>query len=321
MRRTNPHDTLFRAILGRVPDAAGWLSRVVPAVIGDRVSWSELRAASGDDVDRRLRERRTDLVFEAPFRLDGGAVPLRFRVIVEHQTRRDPWIGVRLLDRLVRGWVDHARARRRAGPLPLVLPIVVHSGDEPWTGGELGPTTELGEATGWFLHFRWLHLSTRDPQVVQGTPAARACLGVLGRPDVWRALAAQRDALIALDRVGDEAAIEAVIRYAAQVQSGPMPADLFGGEAEAMTMAKSYYSKEWRAQWRAGRDEGRNEGRDEGRHEALLEALSDVCAARFGEVPTPLLELWRSRPATELKGWVTRLAAATSLNELLPGEG
>jgi hypothetical protein len=218
MPRQHPHDTFARAILGRCRDARGWLRHVLPPPLAERVVWGRLRVARGDDVDHRLRERRSDLVYDVPVvDLGGRSRRLTMRVVVEHQRRKDPKIGVRLLDRLVRAWTDHARDGGLED-LPLVLPIVLHTGSEAWDAGELAAPMRFDNADieSLFLRFRWLHLSTASPGVVGGTDAAALALRLLGAQDHREALIAEKDRFRRVIDQGDNLAAEAVLRL-----SGP----------------------------------------------------------------------------------------------------
>lgn len=129
-----PHDALFRFAFEDEREARALLRQMLrsdPAsrAIAEHVDWSRLKRMQDGFADAADRPFATDLWFSAP--LGDGYVLLH--VILEHKSSPDAlsaWqvtrYTVRSIDRL------HQEAGRPQR-LPLVLPIVVYHGDEPWT--------------------------------------------------------------------------------------------------------------------------------------------------------------------------------------------
>jgi hypothetical protein len=84
------------------------------------------------------RRRESDLLFRVPFRAPETAPPALVCVLVEHQSVPDPTMPLRMLLYAVLSWEREWKAweegHPRGQPLGLtpVLPVVFHTGREPW---------------------------------------------------------------------------------------------------------------------------------------------------------------------------------------------
>jgi len=123
-----PHDSLFRAVFGDLDNARSLLQANLPAALVAAVDWSTLQRVPVDFFDEDLRKRDADLLFAVQFR---GRV-LLLHVVVEHKSGADRWVVLQTAGYVIRvleRW-HHVHARE---PLPLVLSVVVHHGDRPWS--------------------------------------------------------------------------------------------------------------------------------------------------------------------------------------------
>ncbi|HEY0477977.1 MAG TPA: Rpn family recombination-promoting nuclease/putative transposase [Kofleriaceae bacterium] len=126
----NPHDALFKAVLGKPEHARGALQAVVPGAFAEALDWSTLAHCPGSFVDRVLRERHTDLLFSVGWRGGGEAFVY---LLFEHQSTCDDRMPFRLLRYLVRIWEDWAAEHPRWKVLPLIIPVVLYHGDASWS--------------------------------------------------------------------------------------------------------------------------------------------------------------------------------------------
>ncbi len=99
------------------------------AAIAAQIDWSTLALVPGSFVDPALKELRTDLLFSAT--LAGQRVLVY--VLLEHQSRADPFMPLRLLAYMVRIWEHERRERPEAKLLPAILPVVVSHDDARWS--------------------------------------------------------------------------------------------------------------------------------------------------------------------------------------------
>ncbi|WP_162958720.1 Rpn family recombination-promoting nuclease/putative transposase [Nocardia yunnanensis] len=135
---SNPHDAYFRHVLARPADIAGELRAVLPTEIAARIDWGMLALQPCSFVSQHLRSRYSDLLFRT--RLDGQEAFVY--LLVEHQSRPDRMMPLRMMEYLVAIWNRYIRDDPDEKMLPAIIPLVVHASPEgrPW----LHPT-ELSE--------------------------------------------------------------------------------------------------------------------------------------------------------------------------------
>jgi predicted transposase YdaD len=103
-----PHDSLFRFVLGKPVHAASELRAVLPAQLADRLNLANMRPVNGSFVDEELKNRHADVLMRTT--LDGREAFVY--VLIEHQVRREA-----LLIRM--GVRDLHRRPRRSGAVEL----------------------------------------------------------------------------------------------------------------------------------------------------------------------------------------------------------
>jgi predicted transposase YdaD len=127
---SSPHDALFKAVFGQPEHARGALRSVVPPAVAEALDWPTLAPCAGNFVDPVLRERYTDVLFSVTWRGAGEALVY---VLFEHQSTSDPRMAFRLLRYLVRIWERWLTDHPRAEALPVIVPVVLYHGAEPWS--------------------------------------------------------------------------------------------------------------------------------------------------------------------------------------------
>ncbi len=95
---SNPHDSLFKQVLGQPRYAAAYLARFLPRDVADALELGALAVLPGTFVDEELRHRHTDLLLAVPRRgrtsRDGPAA--RVYLLLEHQSTVDRLMARRL---------------------------------------------------------------------------------------------------------------------------------------------------------------------------------------------------------------------------------
>lgn len=127
---SSPHDALFKAVFGQPEHARGALRAVVPTAIAEAIDWPTLAQCSGSFIDPVLSGRHTDLLFSVAWR-DGGEALVY--LLFEHQSTSDDRMAFRLLRYLVRIWERWLADHPRAATIPVVIPVVLYHGAEPWS--------------------------------------------------------------------------------------------------------------------------------------------------------------------------------------------
>jgi hypothetical protein len=133
-----PHDFPDRALREALVqgDNLRALLRAVAPDVAEQLDYDRLEVVKPSYLLDDWRRRENDVLIRAPFRGEGG--DLLLCVLVEHQSTADPAMPLRMLVYAVLYWEQQWKAwkdgHRRGEPLRLtpVLPVVLHTGQEPW---------------------------------------------------------------------------------------------------------------------------------------------------------------------------------------------
>jgi hypothetical protein len=113
------------------------LEVVVPDLAG-RFDFSGLTEVPRTFVLEDCRDRESDLLFLIPFRTADGVEPVLVLVLLEHQSKADPLMPLRMLLYALlyweRQWREYEASHPEGQPLRLtpILPIVFHTAPRPW---------------------------------------------------------------------------------------------------------------------------------------------------------------------------------------------
>ena len=290
------------------------------------------------------RHLTSDLVLKVPYRTRAGGRrrTLTLYILIEHQSKPDVLMQLRVLDYLVqiykaqvRAW-DRTHDTRDGFRLQPVLPIVLYTGEQDWAGlsrlAELVeggdefadvlpqlqplflnlpaiPAEELetsGGELGWVLEL----VQRRNAPADEFRDLVGRAVGHLeGMPaaerDRWLLFLSYVQALIYHDR--PEAEREGLRqRIVSSVRTDPRRR-----EAEAMTRTIAD----------ALRDEGRAEGRAEGRREEGVRVRQQMLVrqlrVRFDRVPRVVEQTIRAtQDVARLDAWLEAVVRAATLNEV-----
>jgi len=98
---TSPHDTYVRGEFGKVELARSYFQTYLPPEIAKLVDWSSLALAPSDFVDKALKNRKGDILYQVTILGRKGY----FYLHLEHQRTPDAQMPYRLLVYMVRIWV------------------------------------------------------------------------------------------------------------------------------------------------------------------------------------------------------------------------
>ena len=125
----HPHDALIKRVLSTHLSAATELFRSrLNSALAASIDWSTLAVESASFVKRDLKRSHSDLLFSV--RRNGKKVLMY--LLFEHQSTIDPSMPLWLLGDMVEIWFRH-REQFPTGPLPVVIPFVLHQGPGNWT--------------------------------------------------------------------------------------------------------------------------------------------------------------------------------------------
>lgn len=126
------HDRFFKSAFGDARTTASYLRATLDPAVGSHIDWDNLRRLPTESADRRLAIRRGDLHFEAPIATETGEVTAAVWLHLEHQSRPDPRMAMRVLEAMVRAWEQWEREHPDSPAYPAIVPVVLYNGTRRW---------------------------------------------------------------------------------------------------------------------------------------------------------------------------------------------
>ena len=172
---SRPHDKYFRRVFSNQADAASLLRAYVPEAVARTLRWATLTLLPGRFVSSDWHDSESDLLFSVEQEPD--ATPVLLYVLLEHQSSPDPWMPLRVLNYCVQVWVRWRQTHKDERGLPLIVPLVLYQGAQPWQHerefAEL--FTDVAPQWRWVPRFEHLLIdqTQQSPDSVPGALAAR----------------------------------------------------------------------------------------------------------------------------------------------------
>ena len=127
---STPHDALFKTVFQHPENAASELAHLLAPELVSAIDWSTLAVEPGTYVDRKLAEKRSDLLFSANLTTSSDRVLVY--LLFEHRSSPEPKMALRLLGYMVRIW-ERFSCKHADEPLPLIIPAVLAHAPGGWT--------------------------------------------------------------------------------------------------------------------------------------------------------------------------------------------
>ncbi|MES1245057.1 MAG: Rpn family recombination-promoting nuclease/putative transposase [Acidobacteriota bacterium] len=292
-------------------------------IVGER--WVDLiDLDSGEQVNAsfvsaRHENRESDVIWK--FRRKDGEAPVYVYVLMEFQSRPDPSMPVRFMG-YESLFYQHLMAGRPAAAwrnLPLVIPVLVYNGVEPWRGptdlgsmiGTLDPSAEIYRPQ---LRYRLVDESSysREELAAFGSPVAE--LFRIENSHDWSEI---RSSVHRLRRTIPPAEDSLRRAFETWLQKVILPRLGLPDEAVAVTPTLEEFETmlaESIDRWnRELREEGLQEGLQKGEARMLLQLLR----MKFGRLEPEVEERVRSADADRLLEWGRRVLNAELLEDVL----
>lgn len=323
------HDKLFKRAFSAPNHAAGEIRSVLPEAVTDRMDLEKLRLVPASFVDAEMTERHADLLFCAP--IDGEDAYVYF--LFEHQSASDPLMTSRILGYMVRIWDRIVREDPDRRTVPIVVPIIVHNGTQPWTG-----PVRFHELVDWLEAFPDLvplvpdfELRIDDLAALDDEALRKRPLGAFAKLSLWalrdarsveRLLGAVRgwshlfQELVRTDpRREDIQVLLGYIRRASGDLSYELVRDTF---IEAIPEVEANMASAAEELIQRGREEGLQKGLQKGlrkgRGEANRTTLSRLLGLRFGALDADTEARIGDGNTGELERWLERMMTAETLD-------
>ncbi|HJT76156.1 MAG TPA: Rpn family recombination-promoting nuclease/putative transposase [Gemmataceae bacterium] len=313
------------------------VSQVAPELAG-RFAFERTRPLEREFPLPDWRRRESDLLFHVPFREAGGEAEALVCVLVEHQSAPDPSMPLRTLLYAVLYWERQWRAweerRRRGEPLRLgpVLPIVLHTGPDPWAANRTvadlidAPEGLRQHVPAWQPLF-W-DLAQQTPEALLG--AAGEWLQALavvraeraGRDEFWPVFEEALRRLAPLserDKLRWQDLMWFLLSWAVRRRPGGERHELFAtvvSHVENATVQEEIQtmSQQVMQDWE---QEAFARGEARGAFRNAREILRDVLSERFGELPEALVQRIEAvEDLARLRAAIRQAVHIQSLDEL-----
>jgi hypothetical protein len=151
------HDSLFKYLLTQRDVAGRFLHERLPTWLVQQLAGAPPEIVPGSFVDEELRQSQTDVLLRLPLKDSGD---LLLYCLLEHKARPERLARVQLaryVIRILEKWYH----TNPDGPMPAVLPVIVHNGPRPWAY-----STELRELAGPYPDVIQRHLLSLNHIVV-----------------------------------------------------------------------------------------------------------------------------------------------------------
>lgn len=127
----NPHDKFFKETFHNITVTKEFLVHYLPAHIVDIIDVETLEPQKDSFINEHLKEVFSDLLFKVEMNQKVGYLYLLF----EHKSFQSPTVAVQLLQYMCDIWKTAAHQHKSA-KLPLIIPLVIYHGKNPWHTGE-----------------------------------------------------------------------------------------------------------------------------------------------------------------------------------------
>ena len=298
-------------VLGFIPDA--WLHSL---------DYATLEKMPGSYVSDDMRHRADDVVW----RVKVGGDWVYLYILIEFQSKVDPWMAVRMMSYVGLLYQDLIKAKQvlPQRKLPPVLPIVLYNGDAPWTAAtnisELIPKVP-GLVAQFLPSLQYLLI---EENRYAGTDLASmqnlvAAMMRLQRPH------SQAEVLEVIDLLNrwlvsnpELARIFAIwvrivlLRQSKNDLALPKVQDL---KELKMTLATRFEEWAFEAEQK-GLQKGLEKGLEKGRTEGEARILQRLLVARFGPLSQETLAALSTASTAQIEAWTDRFLSAHSLAEV-----
>ena len=313
--------------------------------LAERFDFDHVENVRRDFLLEDWRGRESDLFFRLPFHDEGGDQPTLVCLLVEHQSRPDALMPLRILVYAVlyweREWKEWQDDRDRSELLRLtpVIPIVFHTGERPW-----GTNRELAELMDWPVLLRpfaphwpiqfWDLAERSARELLEATGAWLRALAVVRAEregmdsfaEVDAEVLQKLESLASREQIRWHDLMEFVLSWAFQrrpkheaeklkkIAADSQTDRRRKKELRVMATALGQTWEEWAIEQRA---EGKAEGKAEGELRAARDILRNVLEERFGKLPRAVLrKITNATDVERLKACVREAVRAKSLDDL-----
>jgi predicted transposase/invertase (TIGR01784 family) len=308
------HDLSYRLFFTHRRMIQDLLREIVGERWVERIDIDSGERVNASFVSAKHENREGDVIWK--FRRQDGAEPVYVYILLEFQSRPDPSMPVRLMGYVSLFYQTLMASQPAAGwkKLPLVIPIVVYNGWEPWNVAtdlgslivDLDPSAEIYRPQ---LRYRLVDEATYPREDLAALSGPVADLFRIEKSRDWWEVRASVQRL----RQGIAPA-EASLRQAFETWLQKVILPRFGLSQEEASATLTL--EELETMLAESIDRWNREIREEGRQEGEARLLLRLIRLKFGSVDPELEERVRSADTDRLLEWGERVLTAASLQDI-----
>lgn len=314
------HDLSYRLFFTHRRMIQDLLREIVGERWVERIDFDSGERVNNSFVSPQHQNRESDVIWK--FRRRDSEQPVYVYILMEFQSRPDPTMPVRLMgyESLFYQGLLALRPLSAGEKLPLVIPIVLYNGVEPWNVatdlgsliGDLDPTAEIYRPQ---LRYRLVDEASYPRAELEALSSPVADLFSIEKSRDWWEVRAGVHRLRQSLSPGEESLRRA---FETWLQNVILPRfgikEVEEGNAPSLTLEEleSMLADSIDRWNRKIREEGREEGRQEGEARVLLRLLR----LKFGPLAEEVEEQVRGADAEQLLGWSERVLTAERLEDV-----
>ena len=309
----NPHDKFFKELFSHKDEAGDFFAHYLPEDILKHLDLTEIEIVKESFIEKELKEYFSDILYKVSL----SDTPAYLYMLFEHKSYPDRLTALQVLEYMVKIWRLHLKQNPGKG-LPLIIPLVVYHGVEPWRSGTRltdllsGPAQDLADYIPDFEFLLYDLTRYRDDEI-KGMIISRVGLLVIKHifcddlrdqlKRVMELLAELSDKKRALEYV------ETIIRYVINAS------DTVSLEELKHIIVHSYFQQK-EGELMTLAEQLRREGHQKGQLEDARDSILDILEARFNTAPQEIVETLKAvNDISVLKQLRKKAAVTESLEE------
>ena len=122
------HDEAVKDFLSENETAKSFFQEYLPPEIVNNLDFNTLQICKDTFIDKKLAKYFSDILYQ----VDINQTSIFVYLLIDHKSREDRFTGFQFLKYMVRIWELYLKQHEEAGPLPVIIPMVIYHGAREW---------------------------------------------------------------------------------------------------------------------------------------------------------------------------------------------
>lgn len=136
--KAQPHDAFFKQAMSHPKVAREFFETHLPQHIADQFDLNTLKQEKESFADKDFGSGVVDVLFSVDLKnnhanRDANEQKSYISILVEQQSRNDPWMSFRLYKYMLRICDHHLKKNKKSKTLPVIFPLIFYTGPEKYT--------------------------------------------------------------------------------------------------------------------------------------------------------------------------------------------